>query len=147
MCLYIHQERGTNHKDKGRIKNKERDKFADRREDIQIHRKEVFRERCTDKPTSTWAVGLNVMRATGGVRRKSVLLASGLLMCGFALSGCLLSLSLSLSQERTGCTPMLSCFLSIFLGGRPASHFAKRSPCFVICGQGDNLSHRSTRKT
>ncbi|CAK7299552.1 hypothetical protein VULLAG_LOCUS7652 [Vulpes lagopus] len=33
----------------------------------------------------------------------------------------------------------------IFRG--PASHFAKKSPCFVVCGQGDNLSHRSTGKT
>ena len=34
------------------------------------HRKEdVHRERCPGKPTSSWAVGLSVMRASDGVRK------------------------------------------------------------------------------
>lgn len=131
-------------KSQGCRKDKEegkRDKSAGRRKDIPTHRKEeLHRERCPDKPMSTWAV-MNVMKATGGVRVESICTSSlgaiDVWLCP------LLSLSLI---HRTGHLCTHPPLLPESFGG-PASYFAKRCPRFVICGQGDNLSHRSTRKT
>ena len=83
------------------------------------------------------------MRTSGGARVSCCASSTGLPMCAFALPGCL-RFSLSFTGQDTVCSrpPLLPEF-----GRGPASHFTKRSPCFVICSQGDNLSRRSTGKT